>query len=159
MIHHSNKTITFEKKSENVKKLISLPPHMVDYLRRKNDPAFSDCFFTSDPRDKKLGSGGGTAWLLKENKEYEDAGSDVFEWLSREKRILIHAGGQSRRLPAYAPTGKVFIPIPVFRWARGQKINQTLLSLQLPLYEKIMEDVPDNLHTLIASGDVYVHNT
>lgn len=159
MIYHLNKTITFDKKSENVKKLISLPPHMVDYLRRKNDPAFSDCFFTSDPKDKKLGSGGGTAWLLKENKEFEDAESDVFEWLSREKRILIHAGGQSRRLPAYAPTGKVFIPIPVFRWARGQKINQTLLSLQLPLYEKIMEDVPDNLHTLIASGDVYIHNT
>ncbi len=141
-----------------MKKLISLPPHMVDYLRRKNDPAFSDYFFTSDPADKKLGSGGGAAWLLKESKENEDPRCDFLEWIGSEKRVLIHAGGQSRRLPAYAPTGKIFIPIPVFRWARGQKINQTLLSLQLPLYEKIMENIPENLHTLIASGDVYIHN-
>mgnify|MGYP003300172424 CR=1 FL=1 len=30
------------------------------------------------------------------------------------------------------------------------------LSLQLPLYEQIMEKAPDSLHTLIASGDVYI---
>lgn len=47
-------------------------------------------------------------------------------------------------------------PIPVFRWARGQKLGQNLLSLQLPLYEKIMERAPERLRTLIASGDVYI---
>jgi len=69
-----------------------------------------------------------------------------------EKRILLHAGGQSRRLPGYAPSGKILTPIPVFRWARGQKLGQNLLSLQLPLYEKIMERAPERLRTLIASG-------
>ena len=44
--------------------------------------------------------------------------------------------------------------IPVFRWARGQRLSQNLLSLQLPLYEQIMEKAPSSLHTLIASGDV-----
>lgn len=78
------------------------------------------------------------------------------EWLGREKRILLHAGGQSRRLPGYAPSGKVLTPVPVFRWARGQRLSQNLLSLQLPLYERIMEKAPDSLHTLIASGDVYI---
>lgn len=142
-----------------MKKLISLPHNLSAYLNKKSDPRFKDYFFTSDPATKKLGSGGGTAWLLNECKENEAHGSDFSEWLPIEKRILIHAGGQSRRLPAYAPTGKIFLPIPVFRWARGQKINQTLLSLQLPLYEKIMEAAPDSFHTLIASGDVYIHNT
>lgn len=72
------------------------------------------------------------------------------------KRILLHAGGQSRRLPGYAPSGKILTPIPVFRWARGQRLEQNLLSLQLPLYEQIMEKAPTSLRTLIASGDVYI---
>ena len=38
-------------------------------------------------------------------------------------------GGQSRRLPAYAPAGKLLMPIPVFRWSRGQRLDQTLLDL------------------------------
>lgn len=79
------------------------------------------------------------------------------DWLSAEKRILIHAGGQSRRLPAYAVAGKVSLPIPVFRWARGQRLSQDLLSLQLPLYERIMSQSPESLRTLIVSGDVYIH--
>ena len=72
---------------------------------------------------------------------------------------MLHAGGQSRRLPAYAPAGKVLTPIPVFRWERGQRINQNLLSLQLPLYDNIMSIAPKSLHTLIASGDVYIRAT
>lgn len=64
--------------------------------------------------------------------------------------------GQSRRLPAYAPIGKVFTPIPVMRWAVGEKIDQTLLDLQMPLYEKIMLQAPEKLNTLIASGDVCI---
>lgn len=112
-----------------------------------------DCtewFCTSDPIGMKLGSGGGTTWLLREwyrNQQTEH---------STEKRILLHAGGQSRRLPGYAPSGKILTPIPVFRWARGQKLGQNLLSLQVPLYEKIMEQAPEKLRTLIASGDVYI---
>ena len=110
----------------------------------------TEWFCTSDPIGMKLGSGGGTTWLLREwyrNQQTEH---------STEKRILLHAGGQSRRLPGYAPSGKILTPIPVFRWARGQKLGQNLLSLQVPLYEKIMEQAPEKLRTLIASGDVYI---
>ena len=80
-------------------------------------------------------------------------------WLSREKRILIHAGGQSKRLPSYAVSGKILIPIPVFRWERGQKLSQDLLSVQLPLYEKMMRMAPDSIHTMIVSGDVLIRTT
>ena len=75
------------------------------------------------------------------------------------QRILLHAGGQSRRLPAYAPSGKILTPIPVFRWARGQRIDQTLLDLQLPLYQEILQKAPATLRTLIASGDVLLRAT
>ena len=64
--------------------------------------------------------------------------------------------GKSRRLPGYAPSGKNIDSDPCVRWARGQRLSQNLLSLQLPLYERIMKKAPESLHTLIASGDVYI---
>lgn len=142
-----------------MKKLLSLPPNLVECFHDIEKADRSEWFCTSDPIGSKLGSGGGTAWLLKACMEEENTEKGLTEWLATEKRILLHAGGQSRRLPAYAPSGKILIPIPVFRWGRGQKLTQNLLSLQLPLYEKIMEKAPENLHTLVASGDVYIRAT
>ena len=81
------------------------------------------------------------------------------EWLRKEKRILLHAGGQSRRLPAYAPSGKILTPIPVFRWERGQRLSQDLLSLQVPLYEQMMQALRRRMHTMIVSGDVLIRAT
>ena len=144
---------------DRMKKLLSLPPNLVECFHDIEKADRSEWFCTSDPIGSKLGSGGGTAWLLKACMEEENTEKGLTEWLATEKRILLHAGGQSRRLPAYAPSGKILTPIPVFRWGRGQKLTQNLLSLQLPLYEKIMEKAPENLHTLVASGDVYIRAT
>ncbi len=142
-----------------MKCLLSLPPHVVAAFHDITGLSHDDFFCTCDPQDKKLGSGGGTAWLLAAAHEAEGTGKTFGEWLSEEKRVLLHAGGQSRRLPAYAPSGKILTPIPVFRWARGQRIDQSLLDLQLPLYEDIMAKAPASLHTLIASGDVLLRAT
>src|SRR5690606_18862356 len=76
--------------------------------------------------------------------------------LSAGKKIIIHAGGQSRRLPAYAPSGKVLSPIPVFRWSRGQDLQQNLLDLQEPFYKELLEVTPESSNTLIASGDILI---
>ncbi|MDR0962966.1 MAG: bifunctional fucokinase/L-fucose-1-P-guanylyltransferase [Mediterranea sp.] len=130
-----------------MQKLLSLPPNLVTAFHELEKVDANEWFCTSDPADRKLGSGGGTTWLLQAC--YGNA-------LPQEKRILLHAGGQSRRLPAYATSGKILTPIPVFRWERGQRLEQNLLSLQIPLYEKIMQQAPESLHTLIASGDVYI---
>ena len=144
-----------------MKKLLSLPPNLVGCFHEitKCDPA--GWFCCCDPIGRRLGSGGGTTWLLESCRraESKESGHGFVEWLGKEKRILLHAGGQGRRVPAYAPSGKILTPLPVFRWERGQKLSQDLLSLQLPLYEKIMEKAPDSLHTLVASGDVYIRCT
>ena len=140
-----------------MRKLLSLPPNAVKDYYKLNNRNSEDWFCTSDPRDMRLGSGSGTTWLLEECFREEASGTDFMEWLSSEKRILIHAGGQSRRLPAYAVTGKIGLPVPVFRWARGQRLSQDLLSLQLPLYKKIMRLAPESMRTLVVSGDVYIH--
>lgn len=138
-----------------MKKLLSLPPNLVECFHDITHADRNEWFCTSDPIGHKLGSGGGTTWLLQACMAHEGA-TDASEWLSREKRILLHAGGQSRRLPAYAPSGKILTPIPVYRWGRGQRLTQNLLSLQLPLYKQMMEKAPDSLHTMIVSGDILV---
>lgn len=146
-----------------MKKLLSLPPNLVGCFHEITGYNRDEWFCTHDPIGRKLGSGGGSAWLLEACRQEEGEKRNVEygfdEWLSAEKRILIHAGGQSRRLPAYAPSGKILIPIPVFRWERGQRLSQDLLSLQVPLYEQIMQTAPESLHTMIVSGDVLVRAT
>ena len=141
-----------------MKKLLSLPPNLTEPFHDVTGLDAEDYFCTCDPVGHRLGSGGGTTWLLQEAWRSEN-GISFEEWLSREKRILIHAGGQSKRLPSYAVSGKVLMPLPVFRWERGQKLSQNLLSVQLPLYEKMMAKAPDNIHTMIVSGDVLIRAT
>ncbi|MCM1030093.1 MAG: bifunctional fucokinase/fucose-1-phosphate guanylyltransferase [Oscillibacter sp.] len=142
-----------------IKKLLSLPVNLVHHFHKLKKAETKEWFCTSDPADRKLGSGGGSSWLLERCKESETSELPFSEWLKKDKRILLHAGGQSRRLPAYAPSGKILTPIPVFRWATGQNLSQDLLSLQVPFYEKILQQAPDRFHTLIASGDVYIYCT
>ena len=129
-----------------MKKLLSLPPNLVDCFHDVTGLSREEYFCTCDPIGHRLGSGGGTTWLLQQARD----------WLNGERCIVLHAGGQSKRLPSYAVSGKVLTPIPVFRWERGQRLSQTLLDLQLPLYERMMEQAPKRLTTMIVSGDVYI---
>ena len=175
-----------------MKKLLSLPPNLVNSFHDVTGLSADEFFCTCDPVGHRLGSGGGTIWLLYEELRTHEALSSATESLSdpsgmaaensqflarpkdaccqrdarilsshlkKEKRILIHAGGQSRRLPSYAPSGKVLMPIPVFRWERGQRLSQTLLDLQLPLYEQLMAKAPEDIHTMVVSGDVYIRTS
>ena len=129
-----------------MKKMLSLPPNLVDCFHEVTGLSPDEFFCTHDPIGHKLGSGGGTTWLLNQGHD----------WLKGDRCIILHAGGQSRRLPAYSPSSKILTPIPVFRWERGQRLSQTLLDLQLPLYERMMEQAPPRLTTMIVSGDVYI---
>jgi galactokinase/mevalonate kinase-like predicted kinase len=138
-----------------MKHLISVPPNTILHFHQISGLSPEDWFIASDPKEKRIGSGGGTAYLLTEsfNQEKEEK---FEEWLPKEKRVLIHAGGQSRRLPAYAPIGKSLLPMPVFRWSRGQQLNQRLIHLQTPLFDQILSQAPEKLNTLIASGDTLI---
>lgn len=89
-----------------------------------------------NPRSKKNGEAKNGAGARSRSKT---AQADFYTWLRRNLSLVLHGGGQSRRLPAYGAIGKPLIPVPIFRWAQGQKLNQTLLDLQLPLLEQIMK--------------------
>lgn len=142
-----------------MKKLLSLPPNLTAFFHDVTGLSREEYFCSHDPIGHKLGSGGGTTALLQACYDAEGGGRDFDAWLAGERRLLLHAGGQGRRVPAYAPSGKILTPIPVFRWERGQKLSQTLLSLQVPLYERIMKKAPASLRTMIVSGDVLIRAT
>ncbi len=113
-----------------------------------------DWFTATDPPGSTLGSGGGTANLLAEAWRTDDANIPFQAWLCKNRKLIVHAGGQSRRLPAYAAVGKSLIPIPVMRWSYGQRLDQNLLSLQMPDYERVFSRAAPNAAVLVASGDV-----
>jgi len=108
-------------------------------------------FATCDP-GQPLGSGGGTAHALL--AAWRASGhQDFYGWLAETRIILIHAGGQSRRLPAYAAVGKALMPIPVIRGSLGQSPDQALADIQASLCDELFDRAPDSLRVMIISGD------
>lgn len=49
-----------------MQKLLSLPPNLVSAFYELENVDRTEWFCTSDPVGMKLGSGGGTTWLLRE---------------------------------------------------------------------------------------------
>lgn len=140
--------------------LLSLPPNMCRQLADCHPELAQRAFATHDPVDKQLGSGGGTAHVLYQAWKDSDNSSVSFsDWISANQKIVIHGGGESRRLPAYAAVGKLFIPIPVLRWSRGQRLGQTLLDLNEPFLQQTYAQAGNSARVMIASGDVLLRST
>ena len=116
-------------------------------------------FVASDPPGVSFGSGGGTAHLLVEAWKATSEGESFPGWLRGSRKMIIHGGGQSRRLPAYAPVGKPFLPLPVIRGALGQRLDQTLLDIQRPVFDGVLRGAPDAYVAAVASGDVLLRFT
>ena len=121
-----------------IQHLLTLPGRMAEEFESLEGRRRPEWFACCDPVGRSLGSGGGTANLLAEAWRATSPGLSFDEWLRRNPKLILHAGGQSRRLPAYAPAGKLLMPIPVVRWARGQRLDQSLLDLQLPDYHRVL---------------------
>jgi len=132
-------------------RLVTLPPSMAPVFNRLESRPEPDWFATNDP-GRPLGSGGGTANALLE--AWRTSGeAHFYEWLRSKPRIVIHAGGQSRRLPAYAAVGKALMPIPALRGSSGQKPDQALIDLQASFCDQLFERAPAHLRVMIISGD------
>ncbi|RPJ80617.1 MAG: hypothetical protein EHM18_18235 [Acidobacteria bacterium] len=116
----------------------------------------------ADPDGKRIGSGGSTVYsiLAVLNRELAalspDQLTDRKTWLAALRRLrilVIHAGGDSRRLPAYAPCGKVFIPVP---GDSDRAVTTTLFDRQLPVYLALPPN-PRPGQVVITSGDVLLN--
>ena len=77
-----------QKKKSSMKKLLSLPPNLVECFHDLENVDRTEWFCTSDPVGRKLGSGGGTAWLLEACRQEWSPELSLHDWLGQEKRIL-----------------------------------------------------------------------
>lgn len=113
-------------------------------------------FTGSDPLGHQLGSGGGTANILIEAWKADPSTRSFKDWLTASRKLIIHASGQSRRLPAYAAEGKIMLPIPQLPMRMGQAPGQTLLDLQLSNYTHLLRHAPEHYRVIVACGDVLI---
>ncbi|HUU92133.1 MAG TPA: L-fucokinase [Phycisphaerae bacterium] len=65
--------------------------------------------------------------------------------------LIVHAGGDSKRAPAYGPCGKVFVPVP---GESTSAVPMTLFDRQLPTYLALPPPENGQGQVVITSGDV-----
>lgn len=131
--------------------LVTLPSAMTapfGELEKRGEGTFA-CHDPNDP----VGSGGGTAHILYRAWQHYAPEKPFRAWLNESRKVIIHSGGQSRRLPAYAAVGKTLMPIAVERGSVGQRFDQSLLDLQLDSIQPILSQAPDDLKVVVLSGD------
>lgn len=136
-----------------LRNIVSLPPNGARHAAETEGLTAPDWVACSDPPGRRLGSGGGTVHALLAAWRETGGGAAFPEWLRAERRMVTHAGGLSRRLPAYAAAGKVLMPMPVWRWSRGQRLDQSLLDLHAEFSARIFAQAPAGIVAGVASGD------
>jgi galactokinase/mevalonate kinase-like predicted kinase len=126
---------------------------MAAYAARE-DTVLPDWFVAADPPGPKPGSGGGTAYLLTEAWRAESDDATFRDWLDAGRTIVLHGGGESRRLPAYGAVGKPLIPLPIAQDQPAQRTGRQLIDEQQPVLESLLDAAPGSSRVMIASGDI-----
>lgn len=136
-------TASSQHQADNFQRLLDarvehgLYPHEVQFM------------VIADPPGGRIGNGGST--LLSLHRLLEESGeSDALGYFAEKKILIIHAGGESRRLPCFAPEGKLFTPVPV---DSSSIIPPVLLDLQLNFFFKYPWKKGE---VLLSSGDVLI---
>lgn len=117
----------------------------------------------ADSGGKRIGSGASTILVLwkladklasgKTGGRSKRVSADSLASLFAGKRIIVlHSGGDSRRLPAYAAQGKIFAPLPPTH-AGG---------LSRELFDEVLEDIaalrtPAEGRVIVAAGDLLLN--
>lgn len=94
--------------SSNEEQAKSFRQQIAYRLERGVIPGKTKYLVLADPDGKRVGSGGATLNVIRYLSEVEGFGNDF-----HGKRILvIHSGGDSKRVPQYSVCGKLFSPVP-----------------------------------------------
>jgi len=112
-------------------------------------PREIDFRVVADPPGGRIGNGGGTMWALL--RLLDDLGAaDPRAFFDDHRVLVIHAGGESRRMPCFAPEGKLFAPLPV---ASSSIFPPVVLDLELALFLKYPWRHGE---VIMTSGDVII---
>jgi fucokinase len=124
-------------------------------------PGIGEALVVADPGGKRVGSGGSTIFCLLTVLERELkkrpanlSSPNALENILRQLRILIiHAGGDSRRLPVYGPCGKIFVPVPG-EWQ--SELSLALFDRQLPIFSALPGPAKNVGQVVVTAGDALI---
>jgi fucokinase len=133
-------------------------------IQRRRDngkiPGTAQYLVVPDLEGRRIGSGGATIQAVGElvsgalfrsgQKSAATApAGGLAGWWAEQKVLLIHCGGDSRRLPQYSPSGKLFSAVPVATpWGEASTVFDEMLALSSVWAERL----PSGL--VVGSGDV-----
>ncbi len=107
-----------------------------------------------DPEDGRLGSGGATINALRMLAEEtlirnQWEGDSLEAWWSSQRVLMIHAGGDPRRLPQYSLSGRLFAALPIkTMWGEVSTVFDEILALSTAWVDRL----PCGM--VISPGDV-----
>ena len=111
-------------------------------------PQVREFLVVPDPEGQRIGSGGSTLLCLSRILERER------RRLSELRILIVHAGGDSRRLPAYGPCGKIFVPLPSENC--DAPLPVTLFDRLVPDFLALPPGIPGRGQVVVAAGDALV---
>lgn len=104
-----------------------------------------------DPPGTRVGSGGSTLLALGQLLRHFTSGTQgagIHEVFRRRKFLILHSGGESRRLPLYSGIGKLFARVPLGAGEGVSSLFDEFLVSLCGAPRQFMEGV------VVASGDV-----
>lgn len=97
-------------------------------------PGCKRVLVVADPLDKRAGSGGSTFAVLVELARTlllsRPGAKKLLDLFEDQQILILHSGGDARRLPPYAAQGKIFVPVPA--------ISQS--GQPLTLFDRVLGD-------------------
>ena len=131
--------------------------YVMQVRQRRRDgrlSAYAHVLVSPDSGGLRVGSGTATLFALRAlveriRREGSDPDCAIKDALAGRHVLIIHSGGDSRRLPAYAAQGKIFTPLPMDSQAMR---TPTLFDLMVDDLSSIA--LPAAGGVIIASGDV-----
>lgn len=116
-------------------------------LQNRRLPAGTHFAVLPDPEGKRVGSGGATLNVMRYIAQQE--GAEVENPFKGKRILVIHSGGDSKRVPQYSVCGKLFSPVPrELPDGRGSTLFDEFMIGMSGVPSRIKEGM------LILSGDV-----
>jgi len=114
----------------------------------------SEVVVIPDLEGRRIGSGGSTVECLRQVVEREQAANpsaSIEAIFGRLRVLILHAGGDSRRVPAYSPCGKLFVPLPGESYSA---LGLTLFDRLAPSFLSLPEGGGGQV--VVAAGDALI---
>jgi fucokinase len=124
-------------------------------------PKETEFLVFADPHGMRIGSGGSTIYVLYKLLEHFCCAAREYalpyEFFKNKRILILHSGGDSRRLPAYSAVGKIFTPLPTgfspFS-EQNERIDEVVTLFDLLINNFMQFPNLNDGQVIVTSGDV-----